>query len=148
MTARLTCLVALIAALAAADASARTSTLSHEQLVAQAFRICASASNGIAKVRPAFSLADSARATATVVAQLDRMTDRLGALRPAPADARPFRRYVSLMRRELAALRRAQRAAVRGDRAGFSAAYLDAGAISLQARTLAGSLGLEVCSTV
>jgi hypothetical protein len=46
------------------------------------------------------------------------------------------------------ALRRAERDARRGDRAGFGAAHRAAAGVSLQARAVADRLGLEVYSTI
>lgn len=131
-----------------ASAAGTAETLSHDELVARAFTICASASNGIARVSPALSFARSADALAEVLVHLRRATTRLAALRPGAADAPLLTRYLGLMRRQIGALRRAERAARRGDRTAFRAAYLDAGGISLRARAAASRLGLEVCSTL
>lgn len=143
---------AIVLALALGASPARpagaTEALTHDQLVARAYAICASASDGIARVRPALTFARSAAALTQVLVHLRRATSRLDALRPGAADADRLDRYVRLMRRQIAALRRAERAARRGDRATFRAAYLDAGGLSLQARTVARRLGLDVCSTL
>lgn len=125
-----------------------TEALTHDQLVDRAFTICASASDGIARVRPALTFARSADALAGVLVHLRRATSRLAALHASAVDAARLDRYVRLMRRQIAALERAERAARRGDRPTFRAAYLDAGAVSLQARTVATRLDLDVCSTL
>lgn len=143
---------AIVLALALGASPARpadaTEVLTHDQLVDRAFAICASASNGIARVPPALTFARSADALTGVLVHLRRATSRLAALRPSAADEPRLDRYVRLMRRQIAALQRAERAARRGDRPTFRAAYLDAGALSLQARTVATRLGLAVCSTL
>lgn len=147
---RAAAVVVLALALGASSASAARATeaLTHGQLVDRAFTICAAASNGIARVPPALSFARSADALSGVLVHLRRATARLAALRPGPADAPRLERYVRLMRSEIAALQRAERAARRGDRTTFRAAYLDAAAVSLRARAAANRLGLEVCGTL
>ncbi len=134
-----------VSATAAAD---EARSLTHAQLVERAFRICAAASNGIARVRPALAFDGAARATRGVLVHLRFAARRLDALRPGVEDAAPLRRYVRLLRREIAALERAERAARRGDRRSFRAAFLDAGATSLEARAVATGLGFVVCSTL
>jgi hypothetical protein len=143
-------LIVLVLALGAPPtaSAASTETLTHDQLVDRAYAICASASNGIARVPPALTFARSAEALAGVLVHLRRATSRLAALRPSVVDADRLDRYVRLMRRQIAAMRRAERAARRGDRPAFRAAYLDAGGVSLQARAVATRLGLDVCSTL
>jgi hypothetical protein len=149
---RLAVVVALALALALgashASPAVAAETLTHGQLVDRAFAICASASDGIARVRPALTFAQSADALADVLVHLRRATATLAGLRPNASDAPRLDRYVRLMRRQITALQRAQRAAGRGDRPAFRAAYLDAGAVSLQARRAATRLGLTVCSTL
>lgn len=140
--------VALALGASPASPAGATETLTHAQLVDRAYAICASASNGIVRVRPALTFARSADALTEVLVHLRRATSRLDALRPGPADAGRLDRYVLLMRRQIAALQRAERAARRGDRPTFRAAYLEAGAVSLQARAVATRLGLDVCSTL
>lgn len=131
-----------------APRAAGETRLTHAQLVERAFGICAAASNGIARVRPALSFDGAARATRGVLVHLRYVANRLNALHPSGEDAARLRRYVWLLRREVAALERAERAARRDDRRSFRAAFLDAGATSLKARAVAMRLGLEVCSTI
>jgi hypothetical protein len=50
--------------------------------VDRAFTICAAASNGIARVRPALTFAGAADATAGVLVHLERAVARLAALQP------------------------------------------------------------------
>lgn len=146
--ARILAVAVILVTVVADQASARESPLTRAQLTARAFTICAQASNGIARVRPAFTLADSADATAAVLVHLRRASRLLGRLPASPADAPLLRRYVRLLNRQISAMQRAERAARRKDRSGFRSAYLTAGGISLQARRAADQLGLSVCGTL
>jgi 23S rRNA C2498 (ribose-2'-O)-methylase RlmM len=138
----------LACVVAAHTAAAAEPRLTHEQLVDRAFTICARASGGIARVRPALSFAASADAIARVLRHMRRAVARLDDLRVSTADTPGLQRYVSLMRQQVATLARAQRSAGRADRQAFRTALLEAGGISLRARAAAHQLGLSVCSTI
>lgn len=140
--------VALTLVVCVAGSASAKEPLTRAQLVDRAFTICARASNGIARVRPARTLADSADATAAVLVHLRGAVRLLGRLRAAPSDAPLLRRYVTLLRMQIIAMEHAERAARRKDRSSFRAAYLDAGGISLRARSAANQLGLVVCGTL
>lgn len=71
--ARTLAIAAVLAALSASTASAAETTLTHARLVDRAFTICAAASNGIARVRPALTFAGAADATAGVLVHLERL---------------------------------------------------------------------------
>ncbi|MGL6278457.1 MAG: hypothetical protein ACRC50_02740 [Gaiella sp.] len=154
---RIACLVlvalacqAVVAGAAGAQpaSTAHEATLSHAELVQRARVICARASNGIARVRPALSLSGAAAPLTQVTAHLRRAVRELARLELAGRDALRMRRYLRLMRSELRALAAAERAARRGDRTEFREAFLVAGGVSLQARAVADRLGLAVCSTL
>ncbi len=142
--------VVVLACTAGAEAAtgAERSPVSHGQLVERAFSICATASNRIRVIRPATTLRHSAATTAAVIGHLRRVIVKLGALEPPAADRAPLRRYLSLLRQEVAALGRARDAARRGNGDAFSTAYQDAAGVSLQARAIANRLELAVCSTL
>jgi hypothetical protein len=69
----------------------------------------------------------------------------LSAMKPAPADAAAYRRYLKIAREEVSILAVAQRALAKEDSAGFRVASAQINASKHEAQTVAQQFGFTVC---